>query len=522
MLGIENIRNLVATMTEDINSNIRKLKNAFGSLEYVDDSNQSLLHILVDNKYDEHKCFLAIQSLLKIGLNPNLEDDFNYNFIQTALYAGYSETFIIKIIKESLKYNLDINHVDSDQDTIMHTAIYSDDYLGEVINIYQILIDNGFDSMKLDHEGRNLVEAMIYQKQYSKEQIIEFKELFLQNTKLKEKTVPSTDSNKLIVSKNNMGFKQLSDQEIAELEKYGTILNKKKYFSSPTVRREKELKELLINLMREKKSPLIVGKSGVGKTVIVDELVYRIQTGQVPKFLSNKIIFDIDPNEIVAGQKYVGEFNKKMKKLMKLYEKYDVILFIDEIHTIYGTGAGTKGSIDMAAVLKRHLDQTPLKIIGTTTEKEYAQFFSPDALKRRFEKIIVKEPSFEVLLQIIHKVMEDYSFKDKIPFRNEQIKDQIAKIIMELTSEGNRDFQDIVHNPDLSITIIDKAFAIAKFYNSELIEPDHFIESFDYGDGSRLSKYAKEHAISKLKKIRIEKHPVEKVLTIDFQNKRKK
>ena len=83
-----NIRELLSKMTDDTNSNLRKIKKAFGSLEYTDEDNQSLLHILVDDKCDETKCFLAIKSLLQIGLNPNLEDDFNYNFIQNALYAG--------------------------------------------------------------------------------------------------------------------------------------------------------------------------------------------------------------------------------------------------------------------------------------------------------------------------------------------------------------------------------------------------------------------------------------------------
>ena len=135
MLNKNNIRGLLLKMTNDMSSNVKKIKGTFGTLDYVDDDNQSILHILVDDKYDEAKCFLAIKSLLQIGLSPNLEDDYNYNFIQTALYAGYSEEFILNIINESLKYNLNVNHVDSDKDTIMHTAIYSDDYLGEVERI---------------------------------------------------------------------------------------------------------------------------------------------------------------------------------------------------------------------------------------------------------------------------------------------------------------------------------------------------------------------------------------------------
>lgn len=254
MLNIDKIPKILSEMTQDTINNIARLERFFGNLEYRDDDNQSLLHILVDKKYDEDKCFLAIKSLLESGFNPNLVDDFGYNFIQTALYAGYSENFIIKILKESLKYNLDVNHVDSDKDTIMHTAIYSDDYLDEVINIYKILIENNFDSSKIDHDGRNIVEAMIYQKQYSDSQIAEFNKLYLESISIKKERM-GFNNPKNIKQSNvaDVSIKQLSEKEILELEKYGRILNKNQYFSSPTIGREEELKDLLITLAQEKK-----------------------------------------------------------------------------------------------------------------------------------------------------------------------------------------------------------------------------------------------------------------------------
>ena len=139
MLNKNDIRVLLSKMSNNINDNLKNISKLFGSIDYVDEDNQTLLHILVDDKYDEQMCFLAIRSLLQIGLSPNLIDDFKYNFIQTALYAGYSEEFILNIITEALKYNLNVNHVDSDKDTIMHTVIYSDDYLGGIERIYELL-----------------------------------------------------------------------------------------------------------------------------------------------------------------------------------------------------------------------------------------------------------------------------------------------------------------------------------------------------------------------------------------------
>ncbi|MDD6879095.1 MAG: AAA family ATPase [bacterium] len=527
MLNKNNIRVLLSKMTEDVNSNVKKIKSAFGSLDYTDDDNQSILHILVDDKYDEAKCFLAIKSLLQIGLSPNLEADYNYNFIQTALYAGYSEEFILNIITEALKYNLNINHVDSDKDTIMHTAIYSDDYLGEIERIYDLLCSNGYDCTKVCSEGRNLFEAMIFQKQYSQEQIESFKKKFEERyPKIQKDNQPKEI--KPVVS--NVQVKQevpvatvtptLSDKDISELEKYGKVLNKKNYIVAPTIGREKELKNLMITLAQDKKRPLIVGESGVGKTAIVDELAYRIKTRQVPNFLQGKIILEVNPSDIVAGCQYVGMFEDNMTKLMKLCEKLDVIVFIDEIHTIYGIGSTKGKDNDMASMLKHYIDRSSLKVIGTTTEKEYQEFFSDDALKRRFEKITVKEPTEDILYQIVDKVIGDYYVKNGISFENESIRSGIVNIILSTTEKSHRVYNDMVNNPDLAISIVDKAFAFAKVYDSEFITAEHFVEGFEYCD--RIYESTREQAIARLRNLDTSiSKPVQRVLKIDFNRFKK-
>jgi len=527
MLNKNNIRVLVSNMTNDMYSNVKKIRNVFGSLDYTDGDNQSILHVLVDDKYDEAKCFLAIKSLLQIRLSPNLEDDYNYNFIQTALYAGYSEEFILNIITESLKYNLNINHVDSDKDTIMHTAIYSDDYLGEVERIYDLLCSNGYDSTKVCSEGRNLLEAMTSQKQYSKEQIESFKKKFEERYPNAQKDnqpneIKPTDSN-LPVRQKVPAFTVTptsSEKDISELEKYGKVLNKKNYIVAPTIGREKELKNLMITLAQDKKNPLIVGESGVGKTTIVDELAYRIKTGQVPNFLQDKIILEVNPSDIVAGCKFVGMFEENMTKLLKLCEKLDVIVFIDEIHTIYGIGSSKGKDNDMASMLKHYIDRFNLKVIGTTTEKEYQEFFSNDALKRRFEKITVKEPTEDILYQIVDKVIGDYYVKSGISIENENIRSEIINIILRATEKSHRVYNDIVNNPDLAISIVDKAFAFAKVYDSEFITPEHFIEGFECCD--RIYETTREQAIAKLKNLDTSiSKSTPKILKIDFNRFRK-
>ena len=522
MLNKNNIKVLLSKMTEDVQSNLKMIKSSFGSLEYTDEENQSILHILVDDKYDETKCFLAIKSLLQIGLSPNTEADFNYNFIQTALYAGYSEAFILKIISESLKYNLNINHVDCDRDTIMHTAIYSDDYLGEVERIYDLLCANGFDSTKKDLDEKNLLEAMIFQKQYTKNQIESFKKKFEQRCFIKQNSNPPKEAKNIT---NNVLAKEeaplsivtsiLSNKDIQELEKYGKVLNNKNYLVAPTIKREKELKNIMVTLAQNKKRPLIVGESGVGKTALVDELAYRIKLGQVPNFLQGKIILEIDPSDIVAGCQYVGMFEEKMKNLINICIKLDVIVFIDEIHRIYGIGSTKGNDNDMASMLKHYIDRSNLKVIGTTTEKEYEKFFSEDALKRRFEKITVKEPTEDILNQIIDKVIGDYYIKNGISFENENIRSRIVNIILNATQKSHRVYNDIINNPDLAISIIDKAFAFAKVYDSKFITPDHFIESFECCD--RIYESIKEQSIATLKELnKKQTKPIQKILKIDF------
>jgi len=510
MISKQQIEKLLSGMTYSTGANYYLLKKYFGSFEYRDSENQTILHILVDNKYDHHRCLKAIETCLEKGVNPNAKADFNYNFIQTALYTGYSEQFILSIITEALKHGLDINHVDDDKDTIMHTAIYSDDYLGNVINIYKLLIENGFDSTKVDHDGRNIVEAMIYmsaQKQYTQAQIAELRDLYQTQVK-NNPNQPSKSQDTLSTTNDQSSPKPqipvkptitLSPETIKELEQYGQILNQKQYSSVPTIGRDAELKNLVITLAADKKNPIIVGESGVGKTAIVDELAYRIQTGQVPKFLANQVILEVCSADLVAGCCHVGDFEKKITELLSLCQKNKILLFIDEIHTIYGTGASDKKNMDFAAILKHYIDRSSLKVIGTTTNEEYTKYFGTDALKRRFEKIVITEPTEDILFQIINKVLNDYSYKNNLDFQNETIKENIIQIIVDATAKSHRIYNDVVNNPDLSISIIDKAFAFAKYYDGDAIGHEHFIDSIE--SCHRLSEPARQQAIANLKNL---------------------
>lgn len=510
MVSPENIKKLLASLTDNLQYNLIKIKEVFTSLDYRDDEDQTLLHIFVDNIYDEEKCLKAIKTLLASGMNPNSTAYYQYNFIQTALYAGYSEKFILKIIEEALKYGLNVNHEDCDFDSMMHTAIYSDDYNGGLENIFILLADHGFNIDKRDGEKRDLVEAMIYQKTYNDKQIQSFKSLILlkKNKAYKCDNLIRNDNNQMSHQKEEQpnqstDIKQpvnnqtLSAKVLEELEKYGKILNRKNYLSSPSIGREKELKNLIITLASEKIHPIIIGESGVGKTNLVEELVYQIVNNNVPNFLQGKIVLEINPSELVAGCEYTGQFEEKVTKIFQLCEKHDVILFIDEIHTIYGIGATKNKDTDLAAILKHYIDRTNLKVIGTTTKKEYDTYFENDTLKRRFEKITIEEPTNEMLYEILNKIIDDYFLKFGLVFENEKEKDNVISTLIKMTARKHRVYNDVVNNPDLSISIIDKAYAIARVYDSKFITSKHFAESIEYCN--RIYETTKTDAIKSLR-----------------------
>ena len=170
MLEKDVLIKLVDAMTNDLEFNKKKLRLHFGNIKLVNGENkQTLLHIFVDEKYDEKKCFEVIKALLAMGVNPNHEDDLGYNFIQLALYTGYSEDFMLKIATEAFKYGLNPNHQDTDKDTAIHSAIYSEDYFGKIHELLKLYIQNGFNVNLTCQMGDDVPNAMLYMNKYIKE-----------------------------------------------------------------------------------------------------------------------------------------------------------------------------------------------------------------------------------------------------------------------------------------------------------------------------------------------------------------
>jgi ATP-dependent Clp protease ATP-binding subunit ClpA len=504
-------------------SNIKIIKKTFfGDLNYKNIDGENILLILTDEKYNEEECLIAIKSLLKEGFDPNFTDSFGYNFIQYTLYAGYSESFILEILKTSIALGLDVNHVDCDGDSMLHTAIYSDDYSGAIESLYKTLKANGYNDAIKDKKGNDLIDAMLEMQdslgKYTTFQIDSLRRLLSSYKAPIARQHNEQPNNTSVVTKNTTSGKeeladpvpeskvepvhveipepQLSSQEIKELEEFGKVLNIEPYLSRPTIGRDDELTNLILVLAQEKKNPLIVGEPGVGKTVLVEDLVYNIQNNSVPNFLKNQIILEVSPSELVAGTKYVGTFEERLKKMMNVCQKYNVILFIDEIHTIFGVGTTENKSSDLSDIIKYYIDRTNIKLIGTTTNDEYQEFFSSSALKRRFEKIIVEEPNEKTMKLILEKTIRDYCNKNNITFQQPDLLLEVCNILLSVTDKKHRVHDDKINNPDLSIAIIDKAFAYAKIKNSEYIEPTHFAQSINLCN--RIYESARQDAIHQL------------------------
>ena len=239
------------------------------------------------------------------------------------------------------------------------------------------------------------------------------------------------------------------------LNAYCVNLNKKAREGKidPLIGREQEvLRTIQVLCRRQKNNPLFVGDPGVGKTAIAEGLARKIIKGEVPEVLKGSTIFSLDMGALLAGTRYRGDFEERLKAVMKEIEAFDgAILFIDEIHTVIGAGATSGGAMDASNLLKPALQSGVLKCIGSTTYKEYRQHFEKDrALVRRFQKIDVKEPTVEDAIEILKglkSVFEDYHH---IRYTNEAI-----KAAVELSAKYINDRK----LPDKAIDVIDETGA---------------------------------------------------------------
>ncbi len=248
---------------------------------------------------------------------------------------------------------------------------------------------------------------------------------------------------------------QTQSQEFNALNKYAKNLNEmaRQGKLDPVIGRDEEIRRTLHILSRRtKNNPILVGEPGVGKTAIAEGIAHRIVNGDVPENLKSKIIYALDMGLLIAGAKYKGEFEERLKGVVKEVAGSDgeIILFIDEIHTLVGAGGG-EGAMDAANILKPALARGELRAVGATTLNEYQKFFEKDkALERRFQKIIIDEPNIEDAISILRGLKDRYETHHHV-----RIKDEAIIAAVELSSRYITDR----FLPDKAIDLIDESAA---------------------------------------------------------------
>jgi len=244
-------------------------------------------------------------------------------------------------------------------------------------------------------------------------------------------------------------------QQYQALEKYARNLNEeaRRGKLDPVIGRDEEIRRTLHILSRRtKNNPLLVGEPGVGKTAIAEGIAHRIVNGDVPENLKSKLIYALDMGQLIAGAKYKGEFEERLKAVVKEVSQSDgsIILFIDEIHTLVGAGGG-EGAMDAANILKPALARGELRAVGATTLSEYQKYFEKDkALERRFQKVLIEEPSTEDAISILRGLKDRYETHHHVRIKDEAI---IAAVELSHRYIADRFL------PDKAIDLIDESAA---------------------------------------------------------------
>lgn len=277
---------------------------------------------------------------------------------------------------------------------------------------------------------------------------------------------------------------QQADNQYHALKKYGVNLNEQAESGKldPIIGRDEEIRRVMHILSRRKKNnPILIGDPGVGKTAIVEGIAWRMVKGDIPDNLASKKIYTLDLAALIAGAKYKGEFEERLKAVVKevTSSNGEIILFIDEIHTLIGAGGGG-GAMDAANILKPALARGELRTIGATTLDEYQKYFETDkALERRFQKVVVGEPGTEDAISILRGLQERYEVYHKIEILDEAL---VAAVELSNRYIGDR------YLPDKAIDLIDEAAAKLR------LELDSVPEVIDEWDRKvRQMEIEKEH-----------------------------
>lgn len=321
---------------------------------------------------------------------------------------------------------------------------------------------SGSEIMLSREAGKTLNEASIVAKKMGDE-FVSVEHLLLAVFKskskigqiLKDQGVTEKDLTAAIeeLRKGGKVTSQSAEDTYNSLDKYAKNLNQLADNGKldPVIGRDEEIRRVLQILSRRtKNNPMLVGEPGVGKTAIAEGLAHRIVQGDVPENLKDKVLYSLDMGALIAGAKYKGEFEERLKAVIKEVTSSDgnIVLFIDEIHTLVGAGGG-QGAMDAANILKPALARGELRAIGATTLDEYQKYFEKDkALERRFQKVMVDEPDTESAISILRGIKEKYETHHKVRIKDEAV---IAAVELSQRYITNRFL------PDKAIDLMDEA-----------------------------------------------------------------
>ena len=280
-----------------------------------------------------------------------------------------------------------------------------------------------------------------------------------------------------LLNKNNVDIKEVLEilkrniKKISELDTIDDLVNINNFMKKKEdeiIERDDEVIELMEVLLRKQKpNALILGDPGVGKTSIVYHLASLINKGKVSEKIKNKVIYELDISNVVAGTKYRGEFEEKLKKILrKVKEEPNAIIFIDEIHNIIGAG-GAEGAIDASNILKPYLSRGEIQIIGATTFDEYSKIFEKEkALERRFQVIKLLELSKEKTINVLYHIIDSYKKYHDIEIENNLLED-----IVDLTNH----YMTTRFFPDKAIDVLDSSFVRAKQLDKKIVTKEDVI-----------------------------------------------
>ena len=271
----------------------------------------------------------------------------------------------------------------------------------------------------------------------------------------------------------------MEEKNISFLERYAENLVARDYITDPAIGREEEIKQMILILLTPEKSPLLVGKPGIGKTAIVEGLAYRIKNNMVPNALFGYDLYKLNASSIIGDYDIAGQKETRVDVLIKeLAKREKTIVFIDETHLLI-KGNDTSTGMDLANIFKAGLDRGEIKMIGATTTEEYEQYIIRDrAFLRRFQKVEVKEADRDTTIKILMGTLPKIEKQMHLvmPY-TDFIKEKIFAFIVDMTDEYKRIYEISSRYPDICLTIVANAFTYALYDNRKIVSIKDFYKA---------------------------------------------